>query len=325
MAQKHSLETSNKRRIRICTKPELDFLALIRQHGYLVEVPVALQSNKLHSDLHGGIKFQYSVESYVCDFVDLHSKTVINIDGDYWHANPIKYDPALLTEAQQHNVQQDEIKRNYFQRLGYSVIHIWQSDINNHPMQVVGRIKQLLVPSTIVVADWSHQLERLLAYKRDLVTTFESIGVEQIALYAAKHITWKQVARHAKIYPREQETYDALANWATKHGVVLLDKHIHVYKSGMRYGPGMRKVKPKPPKMQRVWATKIVWPENLATLIWEMSMVQLGKKLGVSDKAIKKHCAKFGIATPIVGYWHRRERGYTHEQSLVSQSKRPTN
>lgn len=53
--------------------------------------------------------------------------------------------------------------------------------------------------------------------------------------------------------------------------------------------------------------TKIVWPskEELEKLVWEMSTLQLSKKLGVSDKAIEKRCKRLLIPKPPRGYWNK--------------------
>jgi len=47
------------------------------------------------------------------------------------------------------------------------------------------------------------------------------------------------------------------------------------------------------------------WPpdEELSSLVWQTSMLALGKRFGVSDVAVKKHCKKRGIPTPSIGYW----------------------
>jgi hypothetical protein len=53
--------------------------------------------------------------------------------------------------------------------------------------------------------------------------------------------------------------------------------------------------------------TKIEWPsdEDLRTLLETKSRVQVGKMLGVSDNAVKKHCEKMGIETPVKRRVHR--------------------
>jgi hypothetical protein len=58
--------------------------------------------------------------------------------------------------------------------------------------------------------------------------------------------------------------------------------------------------KPPPPR-----PAKIAWPsaEALEKLIWEKPTSQVAKDIGVSDKAIEKHCKKLGLKKPPRGYW----------------------
>jgi Zn finger protein HypA/HybF involved in hydrogenase expression len=53
---------------------------------------------------------------------------------------------------------------------------------------------------------------------------------------------------------------------------------------------------------------KIIWPnkEELEKLVWEQSTWRLAKHLGVSDKAIEKHCKQLGIDKPGPGYWTKK-------------------
>jgi len=64
--------------------------------------------------------------------------------------------------------------------------------------------------------------------------------------------------------------------------------------------------KRKPPPPRRA---KIVWPsaEVLGKLIWEKPTSQIAKELGVSDKAIEKHCKKLGLKKPPRGYWAKKQ------------------
>jgi hypothetical protein len=62
------------------------------------------------------------------------------------------------------------------------------------------------------------------------------------------------------------------------------------------------KRKPPPPR-----PAKIIWPsaETLEKLLWEKPTSQIAKDLGLSDKAIEKHCKKLGLKKPPRGYWAR--------------------
>ena len=66
------------------------------------------------------------------------------------------------------------------------------------------------------------------------------------------------------------------------------------------------KRKPPPPR-----PPKIVWPsaEALEKLIWEKPTSQVAKDLGVSDKAIEKHCKKLALKKPPRGYWAKIQAG----------------
>lgn len=68
---------------------------------------------------------------------------------------------------------------------------------------------------------------------------------------------------------------------------------------------------------------KVEWPSKdvLEKLVWEKSILQIGKDYGVRDNTVRKWCRRYGIKCPTVGYWQRRDSGYSHEESLVSQKK----
>ena len=69
------------------------------------------------------------------------------------------------------------------------------------------------------------------------------------------------------------------------------------------------RVPPFPPK---IGVTKINWPTNtdLKSLVWSMPSTHLAKILGISDRAITKHCAVHGIQKPPRGFWSMVKSGY---------------
>ena len=58
----------------------------------------------------------------------LNNKICIEIQGDYWHGNPMLF--PVLDITQQIHKQRDEIKKNLLEKQGYRVIYLWESDIN---------------------------------------------------------------------------------------------------------------------------------------------------------------------------------------------------
>lgn len=49
--------------------------------------------------------------------------------------------------------------------------------------------------------------------------------------------------------------------------------------------------------------------ETLKKLVWEIPVIKLGEKFGVSGNAVKKHCDKLEIETPDRGYWQKKRAG----------------
>lgn len=50
-------------------------------------------------------------------------------------------------------------------------------------------------------------------------------------------------------------------------------------------------------------------PEELKELVWEIPASKVGEHFGVSGRAIKKRCRKYGIETPGRGYWQKKRAG----------------
>ncbi len=78
---------------------------------------------------------EYQIGSYVVDEFCKQSKTVIEINGDYWHANPSKYEGTDVVYFPKKSVLAREIWDRDNQRikvieaLGLRVIVLWEHDI----------------------------------------------------------------------------------------------------------------------------------------------------------------------------------------------------
>jgi DNA mismatch endonuclease Vsr len=73
------------------------------------------------------------------DFYIPEYNTIIEVDGDFWHCNPIKF-PEPQYESQKKNLIRDKEKNEWAINNGYKIIRIWENDINNNIQQV----KQIL-------------------------------------------------------------------------------------------------------------------------------------------------------------------------------------
>lgn len=72
-----------------------------------------------------------SVDFYIKDF-----NTIFEIDGDYWHANPNKYDKNYYNQKVKLTAKQiwekDNIRNKKLKKLGYNLIRIYESDLDNY-------------------------------------------------------------------------------------------------------------------------------------------------------------------------------------------------
>jgi len=62
----------------------------------------------------------------------------IEIDGDYWHANPKKYTPDFILRGgitAQEKWDYDSTVNNKIEKLGYKMIRLWASDIMENPQK----------------------------------------------------------------------------------------------------------------------------------------------------------------------------------------------
>ena len=88
---------------------------------------------------------------YRPDFCISSKKVIIEVQGDYWHANPLLYDEDDCTLSQIASKEKDAIKKEYYESLGYTVVYVWESDIKTDPQNVLQVLKNLLCqegPST---------------------------------------------------------------------------------------------------------------------------------------------------------------------------------
>ena len=72
-----------------------------------------------------GYKYQYDFKI---------GKWLIEVNGDYWHGNPLIYgnNQKPLNEMQLFKQQKDVLKKQYAEENGYELITIWETDIKNN-------------------------------------------------------------------------------------------------------------------------------------------------------------------------------------------------
>ena len=92
--------------------------------------------------LANNIVFNYSAimgdgnNNWQYDFIVRHKRILIEVDGDYWHGNPTKYNNLGTNGKKQLNatqisiIEKDKIKTEYAKNHNFTLIRIWESEIN---------------------------------------------------------------------------------------------------------------------------------------------------------------------------------------------------
>jgi G:T-mismatch repair DNA endonuclease (very short patch repair protein) len=71
----------------------------------------------------------YRENRYVFDFFIPKLNTIIECQGDYWHANPIKFKNKKLSETQLFNIERDKRKINFMNNNKIKHIYLWENFI----------------------------------------------------------------------------------------------------------------------------------------------------------------------------------------------------
>lgn len=84
------------------------------------------------------------IDKFRVDFYIPQNNLVIECDGDYWHANPIKYNKTNLDNIQLKNIDRDYRKEKMLNDYKINFIRFWEFDINNNFEKVKNTIWEKL-------------------------------------------------------------------------------------------------------------------------------------------------------------------------------------
>ena len=244
---------SIKRNKKYWTEPEIEFKKILNEIGIGVAFPNFCKLEfDLVDDPNAEVCFQYPIQRYVCDFVDVNRKIVYCVDGDFWHANPILY--KKLSKVQEFNSIRDQNRKIFLEKNGYIVCNVWESEINWNKELVKRKI-------------WA---TRKMANPPDLHsgnTAFESL---------VAYSDWSEDLK--KMWFKERK------NVKPK---ILSTKYCN-FCGNLFEGKEKRKFCSQRCCKLKIRRVNRQSYEELKLNLSKMSMVAVGKKYGVSDKSIKK-------------------------------------
>jgi very-short-patch-repair endonuclease len=116
------------------TKPERQIKEELQKRGYKEGVDFIHQ-----------FKF---MNRFMCDFCFPQQKVVVEVYGDFWHANPKKYsDQTKLHAHQKKDMRRDKSKEAYITTVdnhAWTYLVLWESDIKEDAVKCVDRIEKVL-------------------------------------------------------------------------------------------------------------------------------------------------------------------------------------
>lgn len=92
-------------------------------------------------DILNDLNIQYTTQKkigrYFFDIYIKNIKLIIEVNGDYWHANPIFYNESDIIKYPNNIIKKasdvwkkDKIKSNCAEKNGFDILYIWENDIN---------------------------------------------------------------------------------------------------------------------------------------------------------------------------------------------------
>jgi len=110
--------------------------ALSNQKETLIEIKFKqiLEKYNIKYEQFYKINYNHSYKEY--DFLLVDFNILVEIDGDFLHANPIYYKKENLLEIQKINLENDKLKNNLAINSGYSIIRFWEIDIKKSDFEV---------------------------------------------------------------------------------------------------------------------------------------------------------------------------------------------
>lgn len=89
----------------------------------------------------------YSVDNYLVDY-----NLIIEVMGDYWHGNPLKFN--ILNNMQKNNIRRDKAKNTFVkEHNGINILYLWEKDIIEH-LELCERLIELYIQKNGVLENY---------------------------------------------------------------------------------------------------------------------------------------------------------------------------
>lgn len=76
---------------------------------------------------------QFEIKPFKYDFLLSNYNLILEINGDYWHGNPLIFEDNKFDFIQKKNIARDLSKFKKTKYKKYNILYIWESEITKHP------------------------------------------------------------------------------------------------------------------------------------------------------------------------------------------------
>jgi len=87
---------------------------------------------------------EFNIKFYSIDFASDKFKIAFEIDGDFWHVNPIKFPNGPKYNSQKKNLEIQKKKEIFLENEGWKLYRIWENDLINNYENTFNKIKIIL-------------------------------------------------------------------------------------------------------------------------------------------------------------------------------------
>ena len=123
--RKKKLEAKAKKMSGKMTAPEVKFAKMLKELKIKFETQKVL-GNKIY------------------DFYIPSANILVEVDGDYYHGNPLIYENKDLNKMQKRNMKNDKFKDVLAKGNGFKLERVWEYDLNNNYKEEKKRFKKLM-------------------------------------------------------------------------------------------------------------------------------------------------------------------------------------
>ena len=137
-------ECDKRKRLDRIKKPRRSY----NYDGFIFDSKLEIKIYDILKENNFNLKPQFCIGHKIYDF-NLGNKILLEINGDYWHANPAIYKQDDLFEKIGNKTaseiwEKDSKKIKYANEQGYDVITLWESETKCNDEKIAERIKELI-------------------------------------------------------------------------------------------------------------------------------------------------------------------------------------